>query len=201
MQVQEMLLDKHYSSREGGRIHLLVLHTTEGVGTLSTLHGVFENEEASSHYGIDADGNIAQYVLDKYKAWTQCNYNPVCLSAEQISFSSFDTNTWFKRHKQLEAAAKFLVHGHIHYGVPLRRGEVANGGIVRDGIVQHKDLGIIGCGHSDCGEDYPQHYVTLLARYFVAHKLNPTAPHTHTLQREVNNIRRHFNIQLLDAHE
>jgi hypothetical protein len=199
MQVENMLLNKHYSSREGGRIHLLVLHTTEGTGTLATLKGIFENEEASAHYGVDAKGNIARYVNDQFKAWTECNFNPVGLSLEQISFAAFTRTHWFmERHAQLEAAATWLVYGHIHYGVPLRKGEVAGGGIVRDGIVQHRDLGLIGCGHSDCGDGYPQDYVTLLARYYVAHKLHPTAPYTLRLQKEINAIRQNFhNVPLI----
>lgn len=195
MKAQKMLLHNHFSSREGGRIHLLVLHTTEGSGTLDGLRKIFEGEEASSHYGVDADGKIAQYVRDSDKAWTQCNYNPVSLSLEQIAFAAFTTREWFtERHEQLKGAASFLTYGHIQHGVPLRKGEVANGGIVRDGVVQHKDLGLIGCGHSDCGPGYPIDYVILLARFYVARKLHPTAPHTLRLKKEVNNIRGHFNL-------
>jgi N-acetylmuramoyl-L-alanine amidase len=195
LQAQKMLLSNHFSSREGGRIHLLVLHTTEGSGSLADLKRIFEGEEASSHYGSDAEGRIAQYVQDQFKAWTQCNYNPVALSLEQIAFASFTRTHWFhERHEQLEAAAKFLVYGHVHYGVPIRQGEIANGGIVREGVVQHKDLGIIGCGHSDCGDGYPQKYVMLLARYYIAHKLHEDAPITRRLKREVNAIRQHYGV-------
>jgi N-acetylmuramoyl-L-alanine amidase-like protein len=197
MDAQPMLLDKHYSSREGGRIHLLSLHTVEGEPTLRGLREIFENEEDSSHYASDKHGNIAQYVEDKFKAWTQCNYNPVCLSLEQCGFAAFTKADWFIRHRQLEAAAIFITYGHVHYGVPIRKGEVANGGIVRDGVVQHKDLGLIGCGHTDCGDGYPQDYVMLLARYYIAHKLHHAAPVTKRLKKEVNAIRQHFHIPLI----
>lgn len=198
MKAVPMLLDRHYSSREGGRVHLLVLHTTEGDGTLSGLRSVFENEEASSHYGIAPNGDIAQFVEDRFKAWTQCNFNPVCLSAEQIGFAEFSRSHWFReRHDQLEASAAWLVYGHIHHGVPLRRGEVSGGGIVRDGVVQHSDLGLIGCGHTDCGPGYPEGYVLLLARYYIAHKLHHAAPITKRLKREVNAIRQHHGLDLI----
>jgi hypothetical protein len=81
--------------------------------------------------------------------------------------------------------------------VPIRQGEVSNGGIVRDGVVQHRDLGGIGCGHSDCGDGYPQKYVMTLARYFIAHKLHPTSHHTEQLRKEINNIRRHHGIDTI----
>lgn len=197
MDVDYKHIVSHQSSREGARIHLLVLHTTEGSGSLQTLGSIFDNEEASSHYGVDAEGRIAQYVPDSAKAWTQCNYNPVSLSLEQIAFAEFSRSEWFKRHDQLEGAAKWLVYGHIHYGVPLRQGEVANGGIVRDGVMQHGQLGQIGCGHSDCGPGYPQKYVMLLARYYIAHKLHEKAPHTLRLKKEVNNIRGHHHVSLI----
>lgn len=197
MKAQPMLLDKHYSSREGGRIHLAVLHTVEGEPTLRELREIFENEEDSSHYASDKHGSIAQYVKDQYKAWTECNFNPVGLSLEQTGFAAFSRETWFSRHDQLEAAATFLVYAHIHYGVPIRKGEVSGGGIVRDGVVQHKDLGLIGCGHTDCGDGYPQDYVMLLARYYIAHKLHHAAPFTKRLKREVNAIRQHFNVPLI----
>ena len=196
MDAKSMLLNRHFSSREGGRIHLLVLHTTEGDGTLEGLRSVFENEEASSHYGIDAKGNIAQYVRDSDKAWTECNFNPVGLSLEQIAFAAFTTNHWFaERHDQLKGTATWLTYGHVQYGVPLRKGEVQGGGIVQDGVVQHRDLGLIGCGHSDCGDGYPIDYVLLLSRYYIAKKLHPTAPYTLRLKKEVNNIRRHFHLK------
>lgn len=190
MKAIPMLLNKHYSSREGGRIHLLVLHTTEGEGTLGSLKNTFESEEASSHYASHPDGQIAQYVKDKYKAWTQCNFNPVSLSLEQIGFASYSRDFWLsQRGGQIRAAAEFVAYGHVHYGVPMRRGEVSGGGIVRDGVVQHRDLGLIGCGHTDCGNGYPQDVVILLARYFIAHRLHPTAPITKRLRRELDNIR------------
>lgn len=191
----------HRSSREGGRIHLLVLHTTEGGGTLQSLGALFDSEEASSHYGVDEQGRIARYVRDNEKAWTQCNFNPISLSLEQIGFAEFSRSEWFKRHDQLEGTAKWLVYGHIHYGIPLRRGKVSGGNVVRDGVVQHRDLGGIGCGHSDCGDGYPQDYVMLLARYYIAHKLHENAPHTKRLRREVNNIRnnirKHHHVPLI----
>jgi hypothetical protein len=190
-----MLLDRHYSSREGGRVHLLVLHTTEGSGSLDELRSIFEGEEASAHYGADAQGKIGQFVPDKYKAWTQCNFNPVALSLEQIGFAAFTRAYWFThRHDQLAAAAAFLTYGHVHHGVPLHHGEVAGGGVVRDGVVQHRELGLIGCGHSDCGDGYPVDYVTLLARLDIAHQLHPGSAFTQRLEREVNAIRQHYGI-------
>lgn len=197
-------ITEHQSSREGARIHGLVLHTTEGSdspgGTppldLVTLGGIFDNEEASAHVGVNVRGKFARYVNDSQKAWAVCNFNSVTLSLEQIAFAAFSKHDWFtKRHDQLHGAAEFLAYGHIHYGVPLRKGKVSGSAIVESGVFQHKDLGISGSGHSDCGDGYPEGYVILLARYFIAHKLHGKAPHTIRLRREINNIRRHYGIK------
>jgi hypothetical protein len=117
------------------------------------------------------------------------------LSLEQIGFAEFPKSEWFKRHDQLHGAAEFLTYGHVNYGVPLRKGAVSGGGITRDGVFQHRDLGLIGCGHSDCGDGYPEGYVILLARFYVAHKLHPRAPYALRLRKEINNIRRHYGVK------
>lgn len=193
----------HQSSREGGRIHGLVLHTTEGsdnphdMQDLRDLGALFDSEEASAHYGVNVDGKIARYVEDSRKAWAVCNFNPVTLSLEQVGFAHFTKDEWFKRHDQLKGASEFLAYGHIHYGVPLHKGEISGGQITREGVFQHRDLGILGCGHSDCGDGYPEHYVILQARYFVANALHPTAPYTLRLKREVNAIRKHYGVDLI----
>lgn len=184
----------HQSSREGARIHIAVLHTVEGDLTLESLGNLFDNEEASSHYAVDKNGRIAQYVPDSGKAWTQCNFNPMALSLEQCGFASYSEKDWFKRHDQLEGAAKFLLYAHNKHGVPLRKAKIEGGHIVRDGICQHKDLGAMGCGHSDCGPGYPQGYVTLLARYWEARD-NRNKKNVKKLGAKLNKTRKKYGIK------
>jgi hypothetical protein len=192
------------SSREGARIHGLVLHTTEGSDNptgdadLKQLGSIFHNEEASAHLGVNVHGRFGRYVEDSAKAWAVCEFNSVTLSLEQIAFAAYDKHTWMThRHDQLHGAAEFLAYGHTHYGVPLEPGQCSGAAITRPGVFQHKDLGIMGSGHSDCGSGYPQGYVTLLAKYFIAHKLHATAQHTERLRKEINNIRRHYGIDII----
>jgi N-acetylmuramoyl-L-alanine amidase len=204
VKVDHTHITKHQSSREGARIHGLVLHTTEGSDhpdgdppeDLVQLGSIFDGEEASAHLGVNVEGKFGRYVDDSAKAWAVCNFNSVTLSLEQIGFAAFDRGTWFKkRHAQLHGAAEFLAYGHSHYGVPLRQGKAANGAIEREGVFQHRDLGISGSGHSDCGDGYPIAYVILLARYFIAHKLHESAPHTLQLAKEVENIRQQHGVR------
>jgi hypothetical protein len=194
MKVDYTHLVSHQSSREGGRVHLATLHTVEGDMTLESLGSLFDNEEASSHFASDKAGRIARYVEDSAKAWTQCNFNPVSLSLEQAGFAAWSESDWFSRHVQLEAAAKFVLYAHNQHGVPIRKGKVSGGGIVRDGVVQHKDLGAMGCGHSDCGDGYPQGYVELLARYWLARD-NGNDKNVRKLGRKVNRWRNKYGIK------
>lgn len=191
----------HQSSREGARIHGLVLHTTEGGDSpegdadLKTLGSIFDGEEASAHLGVNVRGHFGRYVPDEAKAWAVCNYNSQTLSLEQIGFAHFSHREWMEqRHDQLHGAAEFLVYGHVHYGVPLQKGECSGGAITRPGVFQHKDFGISGCGHVDCGPGYPEGYVIELAQYFIAHKLHPTSSHAERLRHKLNAVRKHYGV-------
>lgn len=160
------------SSREGGRPKLIVLHTTEGSDDAPTdllsLASWFNNpsSQASAHVATDKEGYSVRMVDDEQKAWSVCSYNPYTLNIEQIGFSAFSRDDWFKRDKQLIATARFCAYWSKKYGIPLRHGLASRItlAIYKSGVVQHKNLGIVGCGHVDCGAGYPQRYVILMAR-------------------------------------
>jgi hypothetical protein len=184
----------------------LILHTTEGSDNpggnadLKQLGEIFDSEEASAHVGVNVRGVFGRYVEDSAKAWAVCNYNAVTLSLEQIAFAATERAEWYRhRSPQLHGAAEFLAYGHTHYGVPLHKGSCAGSSITRAGVFQHRDLGISGSGHSDCGDGYPIDYVLLLARFFIARKLHPTGPHTKQLAKQIDAIRHHYKIPLVKA--
>jgi hypothetical protein len=180
---------KNQSSREGGRPKLIVLHTTEGpdhpgLADLESLASEFDNPEsdASAHMATDSEGNIARYVNDENKAWACCFFNPYSLNCEQVGFAAFPKKEWFSRPQQLKATAAICAEWHIRWGIPLRTGKVIGAVIARTGVVQHKNLGTLGCGHSDCGPGYPQGYVVRLAKLIVEeHHLN--RPHSKRAKR------------------
>lgn len=161
------------SDRHGARPILIVLHDTEGANVpnssrdLVGLGNFFDNlaTQASSHVGVDEDGNSARYVPDSRKAWTQAFFNPWCLSVEQIGFAS---QNWQSKAKndQLHETARWIAHWNKHYGIPIQLGDVTQQGTVsRHGVVQHRRLGQLGGGHVDIGEDYPMHRVLELAAF------------------------------------
>jgi hypothetical protein len=208
MKVDYTHLTSHASSREGARIHGLVLHTTEGgdaphgdpPSDLVTLGSIFDGEEASAHLGVNVDGKFGRYVEDGMKAWAVCELNSVTLNLEQIAFAHFSRDEWMAhRHAQLHGAAEFLAYGHMHYGVPLEKGECSGAAITRPGVFQHKDFGIMGSGHVDCGPGYPEGYVIELAQYFIAHRLHPTSKHAETLRHKLNRQRKHYGVDEIPA--
>jgi N-acetylmuramoyl-L-alanine amidase-like protein len=193
---------KSQSSREGGRPKLIVLHTTEGSDNpngnadLKGIISLFNSEEASSHVVNNVNGRDARMVKDEAKAWTQCYLNPVSLAIEQIAFSAFTMDQWFERPHQLANTAKWIAHWSQLHGIPIRRGVAPAGYVLRSGVVQHKNLGTQGCGHSDCGSGYPIKYVRKLARYFLA-KEQGHPEQAEKLAGPLNRVRRHYGLEPL----
>ena len=70
-------LSPNYSARNGAKIDRIVIHHMAGNLSLETCGRIFADgsREASSTYGIDSNGKVAQYVDEKYAPWTTCNYS------------------------------------------------------------------------------------------------------------------------------
>jgi N-acetyl-anhydromuramyl-L-alanine amidase AmpD len=62
-------LVKNFSSREGYKPELIVVHISAGSLTSMTSWFSTPNSQASAHYGISKDGKILQYVEEENKAW------------------------------------------------------------------------------------------------------------------------------------
>lgn len=163
-------LVRSQSSRNGAPIRRIVLHTTEGYGSVLQLAGFFNRVQASSHLGVQSNGDACRMVGDSRKAWTQAAYNPGSLSIEQIGFARFSTKTWVRDyHRGLLRTAAAISNWSARWGIPIRRS-------VSHGVCSHKDLGAAGGGHVDPGPGYPWRYVLYLARlHFYRHHRRPNA--------------------------
>lgn len=204
MLVDRIVNVRNQSSRENGSSppKLIVFHTTEG-GNIDSLIAQFNDPDSNSstHMITAQNGEIIQCVPDSQKAWTCCSFNSYTLNIEQIAFASDNRREWFKRHDQLLAGAKLIAHWSIKHGIPLRRGIILPGqlAVSRTGIVQHKDLGQIGCGHSDCGNGFPQGYVTRLAQLIVAehYRGHHNTKAAIKLRRKLNRQRKRYGLKPL----
>lgn len=145
-------------------IQLIVLHDTEGgnVKGSADLRGVdswFSNtaSQASAHVTVDAEGNACQHVPDSRKAWACAAYNSKSLNIEQIGFMT--QTKW--PDAQLKVVAQYVAHWSQKYNIPLVHSTT-------HGVCQHKDLGVAGGNHGDCGDHYPFAKVLDMARALIA---------------------------------
>lgn len=149
------------NNSNGSTKRLIVLHTMEGfTGT----NGAYDCAKyfqtdcgASSQVCIDNNrGTIWECVSRGDGAWTQCGYNSESVSAEQSGFASWSRDYWLSnRENELRNTADWIREEAGILGIPIRAltsGEAQGGGT---GITQHMHLGSTGCGHSDCGSNYP----------------------------------------------
>lgn len=193
------------SSRGGVRPGLIVLHTTEGsnhpgITDLEGLGSLFDTRsaEASSHVANDGEGNDARFVPDSEKAWTESAANSFGLSIEQIGFASTSRAEWFKKYpRQLANTARWIAYWSEKYDIPIRRGAAPAGILLRKGVASHKQLGILGGGHSDPGPGYPFRYVLALAKYFKLLEKRPDSADFRKARSKVNKIRAHYGLDPL----
>ena len=160
------------SVRSPGGVQLIVIHDTEshnrpGRSDLEAIGNWFAQTaaQASSHVCTDGDGNSARYVADAAKAWHCGAFNSVSLGIEQIGFSHEGAAAWRNRHKQVDETARWCAYWSMKYGVPLRWGAVSGYGVVRSGLIYHRQLGVAGGNHGDPGL-YPRRYLLARARQF-----------------------------------
>lgn len=157
------------SSRGGVKPRLIVLHSTEGANVkgladLIGLGGWFGQTRAgvSSHAATDAEGQSARYVADEAKAWHCAGYNSLSLGLEQIGRAA--QSSWTDA--QVRESARWLAYWSRKHSIPLQRGKVSGGRVIRAGVVTHADLGALGGGHHDPGAGFPvAHCIALARRY------------------------------------
>lgn len=158
-------------SRRIHPIRLIVIHDTEGhnyqgVSDLRAVGHLFANPglKASAHVCTDGEGQSARFVPDRYSAWECCVYNSWGVGIEQVGFAS--QRYW--PDAQIKETARWVARFSKLHGIPIQRGRVSGGGVIRPGVVTHQQLGSIGCGHSDPGSGYPFHLMMRHARSFRA---------------------------------
>lgn len=164
-------LVRNCSSRHGEKPQMIVIHSTQGanlpgITDLRSLGGWFDNPsaQASSHVGVDNEGNSARYVRDKDKAWTQAFYNPWCLSIENVGVANV-TDWSDLLYKENARWIAFWCHT---WGIRPYKGQVSSDGrILKGGIFRHSDLGTLGGNHFDPGSEFDLARCNELARGYL----------------------------------
>lgn len=164
---------RNQSSRNGTHPSLIVVHSTEGqdlpnsTRDLAGLGSWFDNgaANASSHVGVDGDGQSAKYVPDDRKAWTCAYFNSVSLNIECVGRAAQPAKLW--EDAQYRKVAQYIAYWSKKYGIPIRKGAVAqNGRVIRSGIIRHSELGRLGGDHHDPGANFNLARVNALARSY-----------------------------------
>jgi hypothetical protein len=163
----------NHSSRRGAKIGLIVIHATAGHNRpgISDLVGLGEwfavgsqraGTPVSSHVAVDNEANSARYVSDADKAWHCAAYNSVSLGIEQIIPGDGREITA----DLYRETARWVARWSIMHGIPIRRGVVSGGRLVKTGVLRHSDLGAPGGNHDDPGRGYDEAHMLALAMFY-----------------------------------
>lgn len=171
-QVEVRMLSPNKSSRQGAHPTLIVIHATvshnrRGLEDLRAIGTWFQNShaQASAHVCTDNEGHSARYVLDRDKAWHCAGYNRMSLGIEQILPGISGAEVTMDLYRE---TARWVARWSKMYRIPIQKGQVSGGRVIRPGVVRHSDLGVIGGGHSDPGK-YNLEGMMNLARIYRRH--------------------------------
>lgn len=147
-------INHNYSYRNGVRPSLIVPHltvspNTAGTGDVFSIDAFFDRPatQASSNYVIDSEGNCLLMVPESLKAWAQANYNGA--TACSIEVINTGNEARYAGTAGMNKIAKVIHDCAARWNIPLRRGAVSGGSVVRSGVIDHFHLGPAGGGHFD----------------------------------------------------
>lgn len=88
----EFIKATHFSSgRSGRKIEMITIHHMAGVLSAKQCGSIFQgNRQASAHYGIGNNGEIAQYVDEADTAWANANWDSNC---KAVTIETSNDNT------------------------------------------------------------------------------------------------------------
>ena len=152
--------------------HIPVIRNVTGVDDFVTLARVLRAQGLSLQAATDAEGNVALYNDLACLCWQARGINASSCGVEHMHATTAEP--WTKR--QLRASAWLWVRAEKVHGIPLRRGELANGGpglarVVRKGHVTHQSVSAAAGfnDRSDPGPGYDFAYVRKAALHWKKH--------------------------------
>jgi N-acetyl-anhydromuramyl-L-alanine amidase AmpD len=165
-------------SERRGPILATIVHSTESqdipgsTRDLIAIRNWFDNprSQASSHIGIDGQGNTELWVHSNKKAWTAGAANGFSNNIEFIARAAQGPALW--EDAQIRAGARWAAYWAIKYDLPVQLGNVRNiNGLcvcTKKGILRHSDITAAGFGsHTDPGKGFPMDEFLSATRYYV----------------------------------
>ena len=136
----------NYSSRNGARVRLLVVHDCEGSYAGSVSWFAMAAAMVSAHLVLSEDGSRAtQMVAFGNKAWHVCDFNGFSEGIEAAGYAAKGLGA-----PEWRALAKLTAWRLKANGIPCQVAAAANNWT---GFCQHADLGAAGGGHHDITRD------------------------------------------------
>ena len=169
-------LVRNYSERRAPVLAVAV-HSTESTDIpgstvdLGAIRAWFDNpdSQASSHIGIDGDGNTELWVHSHHKAWTIGAANSWTVNIEFIARAAQGPALW--EDAQIRQGARWAAYWALRYGIPAQKANCRNiNGLcvcTRKGVIRHSDVTAAGFGtHTDPGPNWPMDDFLRYMRYY-----------------------------------
>jgi N-acetyl-anhydromuramyl-L-alanine amidase AmpD len=164
-------------SERRGPILAVCVHSTESAdlpGTTADLVSIrnwFNNPvaQASSHIGIDGQGNTERWVASNRKAWACGAGNSFTLNIEFVARAAQAAKDW--EEAQVKQGARWLAYWSLKYNIPVQGGRVGNVHgqcvCITPGVIRHSDVTAAGFGsHTDPGRAFPMDDFLDAARWY-----------------------------------
>lgn len=158
------------SSRNGHRVRVLAVHTTEGIMRAADLRA-WTGWAGSSHASADETGVLLAGSGDGFvdygrASWTLRSGNPWSENIELCGFAGWTTAEWMSRPKLLDACAKWLADRSKARDIPLVKITATEYRAGQSGVIGHHDhtVGYNDGTHWDPGPRFPWEVVLREAR-------------------------------------
>lgn len=153
----------HSSSR--ARSRLLVVHTSEGATTYTSLGNFLAQPSAGVSYHVGFDdrdaGTIGEYVKPPQKSWSAYSANNEgehgCCCVPYGAAMGWTRDQWLAKPRMLDACAAWLSEEAARYDIPLVRIGADQIRAGAAGVCGHADCVAAGLGgtHTDPGPNFP----------------------------------------------
>lgn len=153
-------------SERRGPVLAIIVHSTESqdipgsTRDLVAIRNWFDNpaSQASSHIGVDGQGNTELWVHSNRKAWTAGAANGWSVNIEFIARAAQGAHLW--EDEQIKQGARWAAYWALKYDIPAGKGNARNiNGLcvcTRKGVLRHSDITAAGFGsHTDPGKQFP----------------------------------------------
>jgi hypothetical protein len=141
----------------------IVLHTTEGTGTIESLAEDFRTDGRG--YGVNyitqPSGRMGSLGNFYAETWHVADENSICIGIEQIGTYLTTRVGWYRKIRQLWAACWVVAWISQELDIPIRRSAEGRRWIAESGVCQHSDVPLND--HNDCGPGYPFEWVLEIA--------------------------------------